>query len=212
MAGITYTKISAPQGSQARAAVAFMSRFLEPNDLVVWLNALFEDLDWDPEKTDRFEAAMRDLGVFLSFASQRPEKEIGKGPDNLWAVGGLSFFVIECKSGATNPQIAKSDCNQLIGSMSWFAGAYDKSCQATPIMVHPVNLFDRYSSPVAGTRIIEAASLLSLKTALRSYGTALAAHRSYRNEAEVAKLVAHYKLAGSAFVVGYSKGFNVSKV
>lgn len=212
IAGITYTKLSAPQGTQAKAATGFMSRFLEPNDLIVWLNGLLEDLEWDPEKTDRFEAAMRDLGAFLGFGSQRPEKEIGKGPDNLWAVGGLNYFVIECKSGVTTPQISKTDCNQLIGSVSWFVTAYDVSCQPTPVMVCPVHQYDRYSSPAASTRVIEAGGLQALKAALRGYGTAVAANRTYQNEIEVAKVLAHYKLTGTALLPTYSKGFTVSRV
>ena len=211
IAGITYTKLSAPQGTQARAATAAMSRFLEPNDLIVWLNSLLEDMDWDPEKTSRFESAIRDLGTFLGFGSQRPEKEIGKGPDNLWAVGNLRYFVIECKSGVTNTQIAKSDCNQLIGSISWFGTAYDNTCQAVPVLVHPVIQFDRYSSPAPDTRIVESASLQTLKDALRSYGAALAANRAYQNETEVAKHLGHFKLTGSAFLPAYSKNFTVAK-
>lgn len=113
IAGITYTK-----GSQAQAATQFLTRFLDPNDLAVWLNGLLEDLAWDPTATDRFEAAIRDLGRFFGFGSQRPEREIGKGPDNLWAIGSLDYIVIECKSGSTAGKIPKSDCNQLTGSMS----------------------------------------------------------------------------------------------
>ena len=126
--GITYTKLTAPQGTQANAAAQFLRRFLEPNELVVWLNGLIEDLALDPDKTDRFEAAVRDLGKFLGFGSQRPERDIGKGPDNLWAVGGLDYLVIECKSGATSDQISKDNCNQLTGSITWFRSAYDASC------------------------------------------------------------------------------------
>jgi hypothetical protein len=188
-----------------------MSRHLEPNDLIVWLNSLLEDLEWDPEKTDRFEATVRDLGSFLGFGSQRPEKEIGKGPDNLWAVGGLNYFVIECKSGTTTQQISKTDCNQLIGSVSWFTTAYDPSCQAIPVMVHPANLYDRYSSPAPTTRVIEATGLQALKDALRAYGKALAANYAYQNETEVMKLLTYYQLTGAALLPRYSKSFNVSK-
>jgi hypothetical protein len=127
-------------------------------------------------------------------------------------VGGLNYRVIECKSGATTSQISKSDCNQLAGSMSWFASAYDNTCRATPVIVHPVNIFDRYSSPLPSTRIIERNSLQNLRGALRAYGTALAVNRTYLNETEVAKLLAHYKLTGTAFLPAYSKSFTVSKV
>ncbi|UGY28893.1 hypothetical protein HU675_0020150 [Bradyrhizobium septentrionale] len=55
----------------------------------------------------------------------------GRGPDNLWALGALQYLVIECKSGAVKASsINKHDCNQLNGSMNWFADKYDKSCSA----------------------------------------------------------------------------------
>ncbi len=68
-----------------------MSRFLDGNDLIVFANALIEDLDWYEDDANRFEAAIRELGALLGLGSQRPEVEIGKGPDNLWALGRSSF-------------------------------------------------------------------------------------------------------------------------
>ena len=65
MAGATYNKLSAPATGQAAAAVAFMQRFLQGNDLVIWVNGLLDDLDWGEEGTKRFEAAMLELGKFL---------------------------------------------------------------------------------------------------------------------------------------------------
>ncbi|HCF7649009.1 hypothetical protein JET97_06735, partial [Pseudomonas aeruginosa] len=100
IAGATYTKLSAPVLGQAKAAIEFMNQFLEGNDLVIWVNGLLDDLEWGEEGSKRFEAAMAALGSFLGFGSQRPEDQIGRGPDNLWALGGLNYFVIECKSGA----------------------------------------------------------------------------------------------------------------
>ena len=194
IAGITYTKLSAPQESQASASVDFMGRFLEPNDLIVWLNALLEDLAWDPDATDRFEAAIRDLGTLLGFGSQRPERDVGKGPDNLWAIGGLNYVVIECKSGATTDEISKKNCDQLTGSMSWFESAYDSGCTATPVLIHPSRTFDRYSSPLPETRIMDAERLANLKDRLRLVGVALAADRTYKNPTNVARVLDHYDL------------------
>ncbi|WP_457348965.1 hypothetical protein [Sphingomonas sp. UYP23] len=66
-----------------------------------------------------------------------PEDDYGKGPDNLWSLGGLNYLVIECKSGATSAKaISKHDCNQLTGSMIWFGKQYDNACSVTPVMVH----------------------------------------------------------------------------
>lgn len=104
IAGATYNKLSSPPTGQAAAATSFMERFLEGNDLVIWVNDLLDDLDWGAEGSKRFEAAMQDLGYFLGFGSQRPEDTIGHGPDNLWALGNLKYLVIECKVGPSPPR------------------------------------------------------------------------------------------------------------
>ena len=136
-------------------AVAFMKRFLEANDLIMWVNALIESLAWGEENSKKFESAMLDLGLFLGFGSQRPEQDTGRGPDNLWALGALQYLVIECKSGAVKASsINKHDCNQLNGSMTWFADKYDKSCSATPVMVHPKTTPEHAATLHADARIV----------------------------------------------------------
>jgi hypothetical protein len=152
LAGIVHLKLTAP-AAQAAASSAFMSkRFIDPNSLVLFANALAADLVWDKDRTDRFEAAMRDLGLLLGFGSQRPDQEYKDGgPDNLWAVGGLNFLVIECKSGVDNDDhmISKDHCNQLLGAQSWFKTNYDHSCRSSPILVHPNSRFQSEASPIA---------------------------------------------------------------
>lgn len=93
LAGVTYHRLNAPAAGQATAAVGFMTRFLEGNDLIIWINGLLDDLDWGEDGSKRFEAAMKELGSFLGFGSERPEDKTGKGPDNLWALGGLNYLV-----------------------------------------------------------------------------------------------------------------------
>jgi hypothetical protein len=211
IAGITYTKLDAPQESQASASVTFMRRFLESNDLIVWLNALLEDLAWDPEATHRFEAAVQELGFFLGFGSQRPERQIGKGPDNLWAIGDLSYIIIECKSGATTDEISKKDCNQLTGSMSWFRNTYDSSCKATPVLIHPSFCFHNYCSPLGETRIIDADALLKIKERVRALGVALASERTYKDARRVAGLLEHYDLTGTKLVSRVTVPFKLAQ-
>jgi DEAD/DEAH box helicase/Helicase C-terminal domain len=199
IAGATYNKISAPATGQAAAAIAFMQRFLEGNDLVIWVNGLLDDLDWGEEGTKRFEAAMLDLGKFLGFGSQRPEEEVGRGPDNLWALGGLRYLVMECKSGAVLAEkISKSDTNQLNGSMVWFSEKYDDTCSATPIMVHPRTVFEHAASPHADIRIVNGPGLKKFRDAVRAYSVSLATSGGFKDAKEVAKQLEHHKLSAAA--------------
>lgn len=208
--GISYQKLGSLAEDQAIKAVEFMARkYSKPNDLVIATNSLLEDLVWDNEGTRRFEAAIKEIGLHLGFGSQRPEVECGKGPDNLWAVGNLSYYVIECKNGITNMSaIAKHDCNQLNGSMIWFKTNYDNTCKALPVMIHPVNNFDEYSSPHEDTRIMNSECLDNLKKSFRSYVTAISTSNNLENKDYVAKQLDYFKLTPEKFINEFTVKFS----
>lgn len=201
IAGATYNKLSAPPNGQAAAASQFMERFLEGNDLIIWVNGLLDDLDWGEEGSKRFESAMKDLGKFLGFGSERPEEKFGRGPDNLWALGGLSYLVIECKSGAVKAEkISKGDTNQLNGSIVWFREKYDDTCAMTPIMVHPKTVFEHASSPHADIRIVHEAGLKRIRDAVRGYSAALASLGGFKDAKEIERQLQHFHLSGPKIV------------
>ena len=201
IAGATYSKLSAPAAGQAAAAVTFMMRFLESNDLIIWTNGLLDDLDWGEEGSKRFEAAMMELGLFLGFGSERPEDKVGRGPDNLWALGGLKYLVIECKSGAVVAEkISKADTNQLNGSIVWFTEKYDKTCSMTPILVHPKTIFEHASSPHAEIKIVNGIGLKKLRDAVRTYAVSLATSGGFKDPKEVEKQLRFHKLSAAEIV------------
>ncbi len=201
IAGATYSKLSAPADGQATAAISFMRKFLEGNDLIIWVNGLLDDLNWGEEGSNRFEAAMLDLGRFLGFGSQRPEQRVGRGPDNLWALGGLKYLVIECKSGAVLAEkICKADTNQLNGSIVWFTEKYDQSCSFTPIMVHPKTVFEHAASPHAEILIVNGQGLTKLRNAIRAYSVTLASSGGFKDVKETEKQLKHYKLSAAEIV------------
>lgn len=201
LAGVTYSKLNAPASGQVRAAVDFMGRFLEGNDLVIWVNGLLDDLDWGEEGSKRFEAAMLDLGKFLGFGSQRPEEDVGRGPDNLWALGDLKYLVIECKSGATSAEkISKGDTNQMNGSIVWFSQSYDATCSMTPIVVHPKTVFENAASPDPRIRIVHRDGLTRLRDAVRAYSVALSTSAGFKDSKAVEKQLAFHNLSSSKIV------------
>jgi hypothetical protein len=203
--GVSYRKLEVPRDGQAATAVAFMNQFLEKNELVLWVNALTESLAWGEENSGTFESAMRDLGLFLGYGSQQPEKESGRGPDNLWAVGALKYFVIECKSGATQAQaINKHDCNQLNGSMTWFSAQYDQTCSATPIMVHPKTKPEFAATLHAASRIIEGDRLVKLIKALNDYAVAIGQNNGFAEPKVVAAQLQHFGLTPAEVIARYT--------
>ncbi|MFF7987926.1 hypothetical protein ACFZDK_54470 [Streptomyces sp. NPDC007901] len=73
---------------QSRAAAEFLAaQYRDGTSLRIGVQALFEDVVWgEEERSDDAERAWQQLGLHLGFASTRPEKLYGTGPDNLWAL------------------------------------------------------------------------------------------------------------------------------
>ncbi len=187
-------------------------RFVNTNALVLFVNALAADLTWDEDRTDRFEASMRDLGRLLGFGSQRPDNEYKDGgPDNLWAIGGLNFLVVECKSGVKcdGRMIAKDHCNQLLGAHSWFKRSYDNTCKSIPILIHPNSRFQHEASPSADMRIIDDEKLGKLRDGIRAYGASVAGLGSFKDHKEIAIRLDQFGFTGAKLVSTYTTGFSV---
>lgn len=210
LAGIAHVKITAPTVQASACKLFVEQRFLDPNGIVLFANALADDIRWDKDYTDKFEAAIRDLGLLLGFGSQRPDKEYRDGgPDNLWAVGGLKFLVIECKSGVDNDGrlISKDHCNQLLGSASWFRRTYDATCSHTPIIIQPVNRFTSDASPSADIRVIDDEKLIHIRDRIRSFGRGLVKDSAHRSDVAIAALLDSHSFTSAKFVAEYTKGF-----
>jgi hypothetical protein len=206
LGGISYAKLGVSTISQAlRAETYLSSKFTTVNETVIWLHGLIDDLQFYQDDSDRFEKAVALLGLAVGFETQRPEAELGKGPDDLWALGGLRFFVIECKNGATANTIAKKDADQLTGSMNWFRAAYDQSCHATPIMVHPSVVFDAAASPMPDLRIIEEECLAKIRAELLSYASAIGALKAMPKADQLQAFLAQSSFTREKFVSSLTK-------
>lgn len=82
-------------------------------------------------KADRFEDAFNQLGEFLGFVAQRPEKHWKAGPDNLWGLRENEYLLVECKSEVTLDrfEIIESEAIQMNKSCAWFDAQYkDAKC------------------------------------------------------------------------------------
>lgn len=123
-------------GSQARTIVDKLEEFQVRTGLLADFQ---ETVSWlTPTATsNQFEAAMKDLGEFLGFAAQRPERAVGTGPDVLWLTEGPESFVIEVKSNKDEDAVLRrQEHGQLLDSVAWFENEYpDRG--AIRVVVHP---------------------------------------------------------------------------
>jgi hypothetical protein len=210
--GIDYNRLRTVDKDQGPAAAEYIvERFSDGNRLIVETHGLLDRLKFEPHTSSAFEAATTELAGILGFGSQRPEAEYGRGPDVLWALGSLEYLVIECKNGATTETISKTDCDQLSGSANWFAGAYDASCKATAVLIHPSREADRACAPPAGMRVVNVDRLEELKTSIRGFVSAVAGGAWPPTAKALGDLLVHYSVSRSLIVQRFTDSVRVKK-
>ncbi|GAB1544566.1 DEAD/DEAH box helicase family protein [Scytonema sp. NUACC21] len=208
MAGISYHKLESKAMDQARICGDYLrQKFDDPNKIVIQMNGLLELLIFKPETADIFEESLKTIARYIGFNSQRPEAEYRKGPDVLWELGNLSYFVIECKNGATTDTISKDYCNQLNGSGEWFTNTYDKTCSFTPILIHPSLKFEYAASPKAETRIINEEKLNLLRENLSNFINSLCIDNKINDDKSIRERLLYYKLTADRFCEHYTTSF-----
>lgn len=171
-------------GNQAAASAAHLSAtYSTARNLEVGVEAILRDLSPSTEQGShkRFEDAMEKVGLMLGFASSRPDKESGIGPDNFWAVGNDRYWVIEVKSEATADEVSRDYLEQLSHSVDWFEGEYAESRYTSlPVMVLPSRRPMWDAVPRQGARVMTFDKLEAFRAALRGFATAIASADGYR--------------------------------
>lgn len=209
MEGISYHKLESKAMDQARICGDYLrQKFDDPNKIVIEMNALLESLIFKPETADIFEESLKTIARYIGFNSQRPEAEYRKGPDVLWEVGNLSYFVIECKNGATTDTINKHDCNQLNGSGEWFTDKYDETCSFTPILLHPSVKFEYAATPKEKTRIINGEKLNLLRENISYFINSLCVENKINDDKSIRERLLFYKLTADRFCENYTTSYN----
>lgn len=202
VAGVAYVPKRAPR-EQALAAAHFLGeRYTSGRELVVGVAALLADLEPSTaqDRVPAFEQAISDLGRHLGFAADRPERDTGNGPDDLW-IGPTASLVIECKSGATADAVPRSDVEQLGHSMDWFAEKYPGSRvpRATPVLIHPSRQLRRDAVAPRGARILTFDRLQALREAVTRFATSVADERRYADAKAVGARLVHENLIDGGF-------------
>ncbi len=209
--GIAYHKLESNVMDQARNCSEFLkNRYNDPNKAIIEINGVNEILRFKPNTSNIFEENIRLLANFIGFNSQRPEDNYNKGPDVLWEVGGLNYFIIECKNGVTSStnKINKHDCNQLNGSIIWFEGKYDNTCKYSPLLIHPSSEFEYAASAHQSTRIITKEKLEYLKINVYEFIKSICVKNCITDIEEIRKRLIFYKLRNEDFIQEYTVAFS----
>jgi hypothetical protein len=213
VADIPYVHLSA-HAEQSAAAVAHMSSRTEA-EIHIYVQALLADLVPVPTRGsfDSFESALREIGRYLGFASDRPDKRLRRGPDNLWAIGPSTYLVIECKSEAVTTAISKHDLGQLGQAVEWFDEQYIGSQYTRKgVLIHPSRVPAIDATAQADSRSMTFDHLEKLRAAIADYTQAILLTETLRNPASVARALLQFGLTGGQLLDRWTGKFAKPKV
>ena len=136
--GIVYTKISFMNENRLINFKKNIRKYADFEEFNLCINEVLEKLSFGIV-AEKFESAVKDLGEILGYVSQRPDKEIRKGPDNLWCVSEKKFIFFECKSEVDENRnaINKIEAGQFNNHCGWFKDEYGEFVNVTRVIIIP---------------------------------------------------------------------------
>ena len=136
--GVMYSKISFLNENRMLRFRKNISKYDSFEEFNLHINEVIENLSFGVD-AEKFESSLKKLGEFLGSVSQRPDKEIRKGPDNLWCVSNKKYVFFECKSEVDDNRnaIKKSEAGQFNNHCGWFKDEYGDLVDVLRIMIIP---------------------------------------------------------------------------
>lgn len=162
--GIKYKKVDQYRGLQSNAVYKNIKSYDDGNAIVIYINEILGKLVFGGD-SNIFEGGFMELGIFLGYNCQRPEKCFGKGlPDVLWQMSNNEFIIVEAKNEVykTRQYIYKSEAEQISNSYNWFLDEY-RGKKGHPILIHPSYHKDKCAYPNKEVRVMTETELNKLK-------------------------------------------------
>lgn len=210
--GITYNKLI-NTNPQAKNIVDFIkNEKFDKNGLIIEFNSVKSNLIYSLENTsNKYEESIRKLAFFLGFYSQRPEKEYGRGPDNLWSTNS-NYFVIECKNEAFTDTICKHYINQINGSYEWFKEKYQgiNNINVTPLIIHKSNICEHSATPNADIKVLTFKDMQKLTDKIEKF--LLTISDNLRDESYISKLLIAMNLTYDGIVKDYVEKIKIKNL
>ena len=168
--GIDYTKISYIHQDRLNNIRTYMRKFSDYSELFLSVNATLDNLSFGIEAT-KFEAALKDVGALLGYVSQRPDKEIRKGPDNLWCGSNDHYLLFECKSevSGTRQEITKHEAGQMNNHCAWFEDQYGPNANVDRFMIISTKTLSYEGDFTHKVKIIRPNKLKILKDQIKGF-------------------------------------------
>lgn len=200
-----YKKIGVVNTSRLQLIKNGLERFETYLDLKLYVEELCSNLVF-AIASEKFEEAVKNMGEYLGFESQRPDLEYKTGPDNLWHFGNGTFFLIECKNEVEldRKEISKSEVGQMSNHIHWFKSHYPDSKTCANIWIHPTNKISPLANLGEKAYAITPGKLNILRKAILKYTSEFQdVDLTSISDEFIQKLIKQYKFEERSFVNTY---------
>jgi len=167
--GMRIAKVTSNGQKRVEMFIDWIKTFDSHEDLYLTIDALLSDLRFGVE-ADAFEKAFDDLAKYLGFIGQRPDKQYGEGPDNLWVLKDNLYLLAECKSEVdlNREEINRHETGQMNNASAWFKETYPGIAFKT-IMIIPTRKLAHGAAFNDDVEIMRNRNLRFLMTNVRSF-------------------------------------------
>lgn len=168
--GVAYKKIGYINENRNNQIRKYLSEFKNFEDLSLTVDNILSDLSFGTS-SEKFEEALRNVGCLLGFKSQRPDKDIRKGPDNLWCGVDNQYFLFECKTEVDGDRtdIHKYEVGQMNNHCGWFEDEYKEKPKVKYIMIIPALYVARDANFTHDVEIMRKSKLRTLRTNISNF-------------------------------------------
>jgi len=157
--------------SQIESFKERLKEYSTGNDIIIELNRITSQLLFSQNHDHQdFEKAIKDLGYFLGFISEQPDKK-SDGPDNFWRMDYYDF-VIECKNQSTG-RVSRAETSQISSSKRWYTDLYAEEDRLCLIMFHPESTLRNDAYGDSEFNVVNNEKLILLKEKIKHLGDAL---------------------------------------
>jgi len=137
-AGVTVKKLEVVPMRRVEAIASWAAQSPNYEDLTIRVEGILTGLRFGGD-SERFERSLQQLGEALGFAAERPDKEWGEGPDDLWCIKRNEYILIECKNrvASSRETISKTETGQMNNACAWFQENYGDAEHTNIIVIPP---------------------------------------------------------------------------
>ncbi|MCI5120541.1 MAG: DEAD/DEAH box helicase, partial [Candidatus Electrothrix sp. AUS4] len=206
--GVSYKKIEFINQNRVKRIREWISEFKEYQEMMISLEGILQNLSFGMP-SEKFEAALKELGESIGFLSQRPDKEIKKGPDNLWCGIENQYILLECKNEVedTRTEISKHEAGQMNTHCGWFESIYgDAKCKR--ILIIPTNKLSYHADFTHPVEVMRKNTLRKLKSNVKNFYKEFAKYVLHEvSDQKIQQLLDAHELDISSLTSKYSENY-----